>query len=102
MLDSLQKRFQFKFKDRTYAANILAAALEDFLGKEKERKDHDNFLITVLGIPRGGKRLFRQSDKFNDDSFYNLLKQVHHKFPKCYLFLDKAPQHYISKSIDKI
>ena len=34
MLESLKKRFQFKFKDRTFAANILAAALEDFLGKE--------------------------------------------------------------------
>jgi hypothetical protein len=31
---SLKKRFQLKFKDRTFAANILAAALEDFLGKE--------------------------------------------------------------------
>jgi putative phosphoribosyl transferase len=53
MLDSLKKRFQFKFKDRTFAANILAAALEDFLGKEKERKN-DSLMITVLGIPRGG------------------------------------------------
>jgi hypothetical protein len=34
MLESLKKRFQLKFKDRTSAANILAAALEDFLGKE--------------------------------------------------------------------
>ena len=33
MLESLKKRFQLKFKDRTFAANILAA-LEDFLGKE--------------------------------------------------------------------
>jgi putative phosphoribosyl transferase len=51
MLDSLKKRFQFKFKDRTFAANILAAALEDFLRNEKETK-HDN--LTILGIPRGG------------------------------------------------
>jgi predicted phosphoribosyltransferase len=53
MLDSLKKRFQFKLKDRTFAANILAAALEDSLGKEKVGKN-DNLLITVLGIPRGG------------------------------------------------
>ena len=53
MLESLKKRFQFKFKDRTFAANILAAALEDFLGKENERKN-DQMMITVLGIPRGG------------------------------------------------
>jgi predicted phosphoribosyltransferase len=56
MFDSLKKKFQFRFKDRTFAASILAAALEDFLGKEKERKDDDddNQLTTVLGIPRGG------------------------------------------------
>jgi hypothetical protein len=35
------------------SSNILTAALEDFLGKDKERKN-DNVLITVLGIPRGG------------------------------------------------
>jgi putative phosphoribosyl transferase len=51
MFDSLKKKFQFKFKDRTFAANILAAALEDFLGKEKETKNNN---MTVLGIPRGG------------------------------------------------
>ena len=51
MFDSLKKKFQFRFKDRTLAANILAAALEDFLRSKKEIK-HDN--LTVLGIPRGG------------------------------------------------
>jgi putative phosphoribosyl transferase len=54
MFESIKNRFQFKFKDRTYAANILAAALEDFLGKEKERTKNDNQFITVIGIPRGG------------------------------------------------
>jgi predicted phosphoribosyltransferase len=49
MFDSLKKKFQFKFKDRTYAASILAAALEDFLRSEKETKS----ILTVLGIPRG-------------------------------------------------
>lgn len=53
MFDSLKKRFQFKFKDRTFAANILAAALEDLLGKQKEKETKNN-LITVLGILRGG------------------------------------------------
>jgi predicted phosphoribosyltransferase len=52
MFDSIKNKFQFKFKDRTYAASILAAALEDFLGKEKQRTKNDN--LTVLGIPRGG------------------------------------------------
>jgi putative phosphoribosyl transferase len=57
MFDSLKKRFQFKFKDRTYAASILAAALEDLLAnenkRERERINNSN-LITVFGIPRGG------------------------------------------------
>lgn len=57
MLDSIKKKFQFKFKDRENAANILAAALEDFLEKEDRRGregGRKNTLILVLGIPRGG------------------------------------------------
>ena len=50
MFDSIKNKFQFKFKDRTYAANILAAALQDFLGKDKESSGN----VTVLGVPRGG------------------------------------------------
>jgi predicted phosphoribosyltransferase len=53
MFNSLKKKFQFRFKDRTFAANILAAALEDFLGKEI-RKESKNDNLLVLGIPRGG------------------------------------------------
>jgi putative phosphoribosyl transferase len=40
MFDSVKSKFQF----------ILAAALQDFLGKDKERSGN----VTVLGIPRGG------------------------------------------------
>jgi hypothetical protein len=40
------------------------------------------------------RQLFRQYNHFNENTFYKFLKQIHHKFPKCYLFLDKAPQHY--------
>ena len=43
-----------------------------------------------------GKQLFRMYERFNEDTFYEFLKQIHYKFPKCYLFLDKAPQHYKS------
>jgi len=53
MFESIKNKFRFKFKDRIYAANILAAALEDFLGKEKE-KESKNDNLTILGIPRGG------------------------------------------------
>ena len=39
-----------------------------------------------------GRQLFRQYNHyFNENTFYKFLKQIHHKFPKCYLFLDKAP-----------
>lgn len=56
MFDSIKKKFQFKFKDRENAANILAAALEDFLEKEERGREGErkNILIVVLGIPRGG------------------------------------------------
>jgi putative phosphoribosyl transferase len=50
MLDSIKNKFQFKFKDRSSAANILAAALMDAISKQGL---NDN-MITVLGIPRGG------------------------------------------------
>ena len=46
-----------------------------------------------------GRQLFRQYNHFNENTFYIFLKQIHHKFPKCYLFLDKAPQHYKSHKV---
>jgi transposase len=46
-----------------------------------------------------GKQLFRQYDKFNEYAFYEFLKHILYKFPKCYLFLDKASQHYRSDKI---
>jgi hypothetical protein len=45
-------------------------------------------------ISLDGKQLFRQYNHFNEDTFYEFLKEIHHKFPRCNLFLDKAPQHY--------
>ena len=48
-----------------------------------------------------GKQLFRQYEKFNEDTFYEFLKHVRHKFPECYLFLDKAPHHYRSHKLRK-
>jgi transposase len=46
-----------------------------------------------------GEQLFRQYNKFNADTFFDFLKIIHHKFPRCYLFLDKAPQHYKSRRV---
>ncbi|MGB0028936.1 MAG: transposase [Nitrososphaeraceae archaeon] len=50
-------------------------------------------------ISLDGRQLFRQFEKFNEDTFCEFLKYIHHKFPKCYLFLDKAPQHYKSHKV---
>jgi len=46
-----------------------------------------------------GKQIFRQYDWFDENIFLTYLKQIHRKFPKCYLFLDKAKQHYKSKKV---
>ncbi len=46
-----------------------------------------------------GKQLFRQYDKFNGDTFLEFLKTIHSKFPRCYLFLDKAFPHYKSRKV---
>jgi len=49
----------------------------------------------------GGKQLFRQYDKFNGDTFLDYLKKILVKFPKCYMFMDKASPHYKSKKVLK-
>lgn len=66
-------------------------------------------IVTVTGSHRhsclfgavniDGKQLFRQYCRFDENTFYEFLKQIHRKFPKCYLFLDKAPQHYKSQKV---
>ena len=61
---------------------------------------HRNFCI-FGAINLEGKQLFRQFERFNEDTFYEFLKHVHYKFPKCYLFLDKAPQHHKSRKVRK-
>ncbi|MER5174324.1 MAG: transposase [Candidatus Nitrosocosmicus sp.] len=46
-----------------------------------------------------GKQLSRQYDKFNGDTFLEFLKIIHNKFPKCYLFMDKASPCYKSSKV---
>ena len=46
-----------------------------------------------------GKQLSRQYDEFNGDTFLAFLKIIHSKFPKCYLFMDKASPHYRSRKV---
>lgn len=45
------------------------------------------------------KQLFRQYDKFNTETFLDFLKKIHYKFPRCYLFMDKASPHYKSRRV---
>ena len=52
MLESLKSKFQLCFRNRIFAAKILAGALEDSLKKLKIDKRKESLL--VLGIPRGG------------------------------------------------
>jgi DDE superfamily endonuclease len=59
---------------------------------------HRNFCM-FGAISLEGKQIFRQFDRFNENTFYEFLKQIHYKFPKCYLFLDKAAPHYKSYKI---
>src|SRR4051812_18753695 len=49
----------------------------------------------------GSRQLFRQQDKFNGKTFLEFLKKLHTKFPRCYLFMDKASPHYRSKMVQK-
>ncbi len=52
LFDPLKSKFQLRFKNRIFAAKILAGALEDSLKKMKIDKKDDSLLL--LGIPRGG------------------------------------------------
>ena len=52
MFDSLKNKFQLRYKNREFAANILTGALKDSFRKLKIDKKQDSIL--VLGIPRGG------------------------------------------------
>jgi len=51
-------------------------------------------------ISLAGKQLFRQYERFNGDTFLDFLKIIHSRFPKCYLFMDKAVSpHYRSRKV---
>ena len=47
-----------------------------------------------------GKQLFRHYGRFNGDTFLDFLRIIHHKFPRCHLFMDKAVSpHYRSRKV---
>ena len=56
-------------------------------------------MVLFGAISIEGKQLFRQYAWFDEDTFLDYLRQIHRKFPKCYLFLDKAKQHYKSQKL---
>jgi len=52
-------------------------------------------------MEEGNHQLFRQYERFNGDTFLDYLKIIHSRFPRCYLFMDKASPHYKSKKVLK-
>jgi len=46
-----------------------------------------------------GRQLFRQYAAINEDTFLDYLKQLHRKFVRLYLFLDKSKPHYNSRKV---
>jgi lantibiotic modifying enzyme len=54
-------------------------------------------LFGATSLKEKQQQLFRQYNRFDENTFLDYLKHIHRKFPKCYLFLDKAKQHYKSK-----
>jgi hypothetical protein len=58
-------------------------------------------LFGATSLKEKQQQLFRQYDCFNATTFLDYLKHIHRKFTKCYLFLDKAKQHYRSKKVLK-
>ena len=48
---------------------------------------------------KDNNQLFRQYDRFNTETFLDYLKIIHNRFPRCYLFMDKAPPHFKSRKV---
>ena len=42
---------------------------------------------------------FSDSMIINGDTFLDFLKIIHSRFPKCYIFMDKASPHYSSRKV---
>ena len=45
---------------------------------------------------------YSDSTIINGETFLDYLKIIHNKFPRCYLFMDKASPHYKSKKVRTI
>jgi hypothetical protein len=90
-------------QQRTWVSITVVCMTE--LKREKTSGRSNWFTQTNMclfgAISMEGKQLFRQYDKFNGEPFLDFLKIIHHKFPKCRLFMDKvSPPHYRSKKVN--
>jgi transposase len=57
------------------------------------------YLFGTLSLD--GRQLFRQYNRFNEDTFLSYLKKVKRKFHKFIIFLDRAVQHCRSRKIKR-
>ena len=48
-------------------------------------------------LTRDGKQLFRQYDRFNQDTFLDYLKQIKKHLGKVIMFTDMARQHQLKR-----
>lgn len=46
-----------------------------------------------------GTQVFRQYGSFNGENFLDFLKKTHKRYGRLYLFLDRARQHYKTKTV---
>jgi hypothetical protein len=102
ILDNLHERFTAVSLDESFF-------FFDSIVRKVWIEENSRPIITLTGSHRhfcifgaislDRKQLFRQYDRFDENTFYEFLKQLHYKFPKCYLFLDKASQHYKSHKV---
>ncbi len=103
-------RYQKKKKDFTMVSTDESFIFYDSLVRKVWIEEGKRPVVRITGshkyaclfgaISIEGKQLFRQYDKFNADTFLDFIKTIHSKFPKCYLFLDKASPHYRSRKVN--
>ncbi len=124
LIQHLQKRRRISKKDRTdtcgypipkekerlyHVSTDESFIFYDSLVRRVWIEDSKRPVVRVTGshkhsclfgaISMEGKQLFRQYDRFNGETFLDFLKTIHSKFPRCYLFLDKASPHYKSRKV---
>jgi len=94
ILEQLQEGFTVVALDETffyYDSLIKKVAGKRPVAKVTGSHKH-SCVFGALSID--GRRLFRQYEHFDGEAFKDFLRFVHYKFPRCYLFLDRARQHY--------